>query len=167
VAALAFVALFVSLGLAVVLVAMRGGSRGGRSAPAGAGAGGARRGRRGLGLAIGGVFIVFGALIPVAVGVSNSTTQAESALGGVQLSAELQEGRALFADNCATCHSLDDSASVGRVGPDMDVLRPQAELTLDAILQGRARGMGNMPALLVEGEEAEQVAQYVEAVAGR
>ncbi len=38
---------------------------------------------------------------------------------------------------------------------------------LSAILEGRARGNGQMPALLFQGKEAEDVANYVAAVAGR
>ena len=37
---------------------------------------------------------------------------------------------------------------------------------LSAILEGRARGNGQMPALLFQGKEAEDVANYVAAVAG-
>ncbi len=59
---------------------------------------------------------------------------------GVELSDVQVEGRELFATNCATCHTLDDANAVGRVGPDLDRLRPDASLTLDAIKNGRARG---------------------------
>ncbi len=37
---------------------------------------------------------------------------------------------------------------------------------LGAIAEGRARGLGQMPALLYQGKEAEQVADFVAAVAG-
>ena len=35
-----------------------------------------------------------------------------------------------------------------------------------AILEGRAEGLGNMPAMLYQGKEAEDVAAFVAAVAG-
>ena len=38
------------------------------------------------------------------------------------------EGRVLFAEKCSTCHTLTASNAVGRVGPNLDVLRPPAEL---------------------------------------
>jgi len=38
---------------------------------------------------------------------------------------------------------------------------------LNAILEGRARGLGQMPAQLYQGREAEEVADFVAAVAGR
>ena len=37
---------------------------------------------------------------------------------------------------------------------------------LNAILEGRARGIGQMPALLYQGKEAQDVAAFVAAVAG-
>jgi len=39
-------------------------------------------------------------------------------------------------------------------------------LVLDAIEKGRARGLGQMPALLYQGKEAEEVADFVATVAG-
>ena len=56
---------------------------------------------------------------------------------------------------------------MGRVGPNLDVLRPPKELVLDAIDKGRALGMGQMPAQVVEGKEAEDVAAFVAKTAGR
>ncbi len=41
-----------------------------------------------------------------------------------------------------------------------------ARLVLSAIKEGRALGRGNMPALLYQGKEAEDVAEFVAAVAG-
>jgi hypothetical protein len=37
---------------------------------------------------------------------------------------------------------------------------------LNAIAKGRARCLGQMPALLYQGKEAEEVAEFVAAVAG-
>ena len=39
-------------------------------------------------------------------------------------------------------------------------------LVLNAVAEGRARGLGQMPALLYQGREAEEVADFVAAVAG-
>ena len=39
-------------------------------------------------------------------------------------------------------------------------------LVANAIAEGRARGLGQMPALLYQGKEAEEVASFVAAVAG-
>jgi mono/diheme cytochrome c family protein len=47
------------------------------------------------------------------------------------------------------------------------VLHPPKGLILDAIAKGRARGQGQMPAGLVDGQDAQAVAAYVAAAAGR
>ncbi len=159
-AALAFVSFFVALGLAVVLVAMRGGPRGVRDT--------LERGRRrplhAGEFALAGAIALFGLIVPAIVLTSD---QASAGPGGTKLSAELKEGREAFAERCAQCHTLEDAGAVGRVGPDLDVLAPTEGLTIDAIEKGRARGQGLMPSQLVEGPEAEAVAAYVAKVAGR
>ncbi len=53
-----------------------------------------------------------------------------------------------------------------RVGEEITELLLRRELVLSAIKEGRALGRGNMPALLYQGKEAEDVADFVAAVAG-
>ena len=159
-AALAFLSFFVALGLGVVLVAMRGGPRGVRDT--------LERGRREplhfAEFAVTAGIFLFGLVVPAIV---LSSDQAAAGPGGTKLSADLQEGREQFAQKCATCHALEDAGAVGRVGPDLDVLAPTAGLTVNAIEDGRARGQGQMPAQLLDGEDAKHVAEYIEEVAGR
>jgi hypothetical protein len=47
------------------------------------------------------------------------------------------------------------------VGPDLDALAPNAQITLDAIEKGRSAGNGQMPAGLFSGKDAEDVAKFV------
>lgn len=159
-AAAIFLGFFVVLGLTVVLVAMRGGPRGVRDT--------LERGRRRpmhvAEFAIVGVIALFGVAVPVVV---LSGDQADAGPSGSTLSPDLAEGRKLFNARCATCHTLKDAGAVGRVGPDLDQLAPTSGLVLNAIQQGRARGQGQMPAQLLTGPDARNVARYVEAVAGR
>jgi len=159
-AAIIFVSIFVALGLGVVLVAMRGGPRGVRDT--------LERGRvqrlHFAEWAVTAAIVLFGLIVPAIVLLGD---QAAAGPGGTTLSAELKEGRQAFADRCATCHTLEDAGAVGRVGPDLDVLAPTEALTINAIEEGRARGMGQMPAQLFEGEEAKSVAAYIAEVAGR
>lgn len=159
-AAIAFVSFFLALGLGVVLVAMRGGPRGVRAT--------LERGRRkplhaGEFMLVAAIML-FGLVVPAVV---LNSDQAAAGPGGAKLSANLQDGRELFSDRCATCHTLDDAGATGRVGPDLDVLAPTAGLTVNAIKEGRARGQGQMPAQLYEGEDAKHVADYIAEVAGR
>jgi len=159
-AALLFMSFFVALGLGVVLVAMRGGPHGVRDT--------LERGRTQrlhvAEFAIVAAMVLFGLIVP---GIIVTGDQASAGPGGEKLSADLKEGRELFNAKCATCHTLSDANAVGRVGPDLDVLAPTKGLTVDAIKEGRARGTGQMPAQLLDGEDAEHVAEYLEEVSGR
>lgn len=116
------------------------------------------------GLAI--VTVVIGLGIPALVLVHNGNTRDEKAVGGVDLTASQVTGRELFAKNCATCHTLQASNATGATGPNLDALKPGAALVENAVLLGRAAGNGNMPAGLLTGADAKDVASYVAAVAG-
>jgi len=161
--ALGFVALFLVIGLTVFFVAFRGGP----SAPVTSQADRKRRIGRPVLLAIAVVFIGFGLVIPLLSLLHNSNTQADAAIGGVTLTSSEEHGRQVFKERCATCHTLDDAGAVGMVGPNLDDLRPATALTLDAISKGRARGQGQMPAQLISGPDAQDVAKYVATVSGR
>lgn len=119
-----------------------------------------------FGLSMAVAFLALGVAIPAAVMFTNSDADA-NARGGVDLTSEQVEGRQLFSRYCSQCHTLADANAVGTIGPNLDRLRPAEELTLNAIKEGRARGMGQMPAEVVMGSEAQAVASYVAAVAGR
>jgi mono/diheme cytochrome c family protein len=152
----------IGLGLATVAIALRAGPRRGRR-PAGAPLYGGRR----AAAIIGGIVILaFGIGVPAAVIAANTDDQSKQSVGGVQLSSFEQHGRKVFARNCATCHTLAAANSVGRVGPNLDQIRPPKALALNAIQLGRARGQGQMPAGLVDGQDAQAVAAFIAATAG-
>lgn len=161
VALASLIAFFVIVGLVVVVAAFAGGRRRrGRAAPS--------RGADRLlytGLAI--VIVGIGLGVPLLLLIDNAADADRNTVGGVDLTAAQAHGRQLFAENCATCHTLEASGSTGAIGPNLDVMRPQAALVENAILVGRAAGRGNMPAGLLSGEDAKEVASFVEAVAGR
>lgn len=152
---------FVVLALAILAVAMRAGGRRARQTRSGRGL------TAGTSIAIGAVVVLFGVVVPALVLVYNTDTQARAARGGVELTAGQEQGRESFRRNCATCHALADAGAVGRVGPDLDVLRPARGLSINAIAKGRARGMGQMPVGIIDGQEAADVAEYVARIAGR
>jgi mono/diheme cytochrome c family protein len=165
----AFLAFWALLGLGVFFVAMRGGPRGARQTLHTD----SKIGRRAVTLGIVLLF-AFGLVVPALVLAFNGAHKASVGPGGVHLNAEQQRGRELFARSCAVCHTLAAVKSVGRIGPNLDV-RVGADiptpagrkaLVLSAITEGRARGLGQMPALLYQGREAEEVASFVAAVAG-
>src|SRR3954454_11790082 len=160
----ALLAFWVVVGLGVFLVALRGGRRR-RSGPDGAG-GDSRSSRRLTYISVAAILLVFGVALPAIVLATNGDDPRKKGPGGVDLNAPQANGRQLFAQNCSTCHTLRAVNAVGRVGPNLDQLRPPKELALNAIEQGRARGGGQMPADLVAGTDAQDVAAFVAAVAG-
>lgn len=118
------------------------------------------------------VAFAFTLVVPAIVLDKNGTSQAHTA-AGVHLTSAQVKGRELFSTSCAVCHTLGAVKSVGRIGPVLDVrvaeeptFAARKALVLSAISEGRARGNGNMPAKLYEGREAEDIAQFVAAVAG-
>lgn len=75
-------------------------------------------------------------------------------------------GAELFAANCGSCHTLAAADTSGTTGPNLDDLAPQQQLVADAIANGGA-GSGAMPAGLLQGQEAEEVAAFVGSSAGQ
>jgi mono/diheme cytochrome c family protein len=154
--------LFLVVGLGVLFVAMSGGP------------GGARRRiqtqtRRGRSLAVVAFLaavLILGIAIPAAViaTIKNRNSIPEA---GVNNLTDLQvHGRELFGQRCANCHTLPAAGAYAKVGPNLSETRPTKALVLDAIENGRARGNGQMAADLVEGEDAEAVAEFVAVVGG-
>jgi mono/diheme cytochrome c family protein len=100
-------------------------------------------------------------------------------LGGCAIkhpTANLVTGKQLFATKCGSCHTLSHANTTGSVGPNLD----------DAFRQDRADGVkstsieglidywiqypnteGVMPPMLVKGQQAQDVAAYVAAVASK
>jgi mono/diheme cytochrome c family protein len=166
---IALILFWVLVGLGVFFVAMRGGPAGARRSLYTE----SKLGQRLVTLGIV-VLFAFGLVIPAIVLAFNGEHKASVAVGGVHLNGEQQKGRDLFARSCAVCHTLAAVKSVGRIGPNLDVrvgddiatAAGRKALVLSAISEGRARGLGQMPALLYQGKEAEAVASFVAAVAG-
>jgi mono/diheme cytochrome c family protein len=164
-----FLAFWILLGFAVFFSAIRGGPRGARASLHTE----STVSRRLVTLGIV-VLVVFGLAVPALVLAFNGDHKASVAVGGIHLNAQEQKGRELFAHSCAVCHTLSAVKSVGRTGPNLDVRvgediatpAGRKALVLGAIAEGRARGLGQMPALLYQGKEAEQVADFVAKVAG-
>jgi mono/diheme cytochrome c family protein len=167
--AIAVIIIWLLLGLGIFFVAIHRGARGARQSLYTE----SRIGQRGVTLGIV-VLFAFGLAVPAIVLAFNGGHKASVAVGGLRLNAEQQNGRELFARSCAVCHTLDAVKAVGRVGPNLDIRvgddiatpAGRRALVLSAIAEGRARGLGQMPAGLYQGKEAEQVANFVAVVAG-
>jgi mono/diheme cytochrome c family protein len=160
-ATLAFVAVFVGLALGAFFWAMRGGSKAReREKPV------SRRSRRSAVLLFLLAILVLGIAIPAAVIATDKDRNSIPEANVKHLTSLQEHGRELFAQRCKNCHTLAAAKATARVGPNLDELRPPKALVLDAINKGRANGNGNMAAQLVEGEDAEAVAQFVAVAVG-
>jgi mono/diheme cytochrome c family protein len=119
-----------------------------------------------------GIFaLLFGVLLPV---------WAISKEGGEGASPERvassdQDAKVLFQQNCGSCHTLARAGTDGIVGPNLDELlgagTPDANVTRveNAIENGfdTEEFNGYMPAGIVQGQDAEDVADFVSRVAGQ
>jgi mono/diheme cytochrome c family protein len=157
-----FIAFWIVLGLGLLFIALRGGPRGARAtlqsqSPAG---------RRLAALAFAAVFIILGVAVPAALLVGNHAN-ASKRYNDVRLASADRKGRDLFFQQCGTCHTLKAAHTAGKVGPNLDELKPPKALVLDAIKNGRQRGNGTMPAQLLQGQDAQAVADFVGKVAGQ
>ena len=170
----AFIAFWVVVGAAVFWVAVSGSSRG---APA-------RDRRLSPGTRRFGIFLFFviyvgvGIVVPFAVLAGNKANASEQ-IGGDKLTAAEKHGRILFGQHCGVCHTLAAANTNGKVGPNLDTLKPPASLVLRTINNGclqkpastsepqNCLGQGTMPAQIVQGKEAQEVAQFVGMVAGK
>ncbi len=69
------------------------------------------------------------------------------------------DGEAIFATNCASCHTLAAAGSSGTVGPNLDDSQPSLELAVDRVTNGQ----GAMPSFSgqLSEEQIQAVAEYV------
>jgi mono/diheme cytochrome c family protein len=83
-------------------------------------------------------------------------------------------GKELFVQNCASCHTLADAGTMANVGPNLDTAlgwsckQGFAEDTLYSVVLGQIDlAAPPMPADIVMGQDAVDVAAYVASVAGK
>jgi mono/diheme cytochrome c family protein len=74
------------------------------------------------------------------------------------------DGAQLFTDNCANCHTLAAAGAGGKVGPDLDQLRPGPDLVKTQVTNGG----GSMPSFKgkLSEEQIQAIADYVSQNAG-
>jgi mono/diheme cytochrome c family protein len=98
----------------------------------------------------------------------------------LQENADLDNGRQLFIEQCGTCHALTEAGTQAEVGPDLDAAFVEARRsgsdsdTIEGIVESQISNPrftspdnpAYMPANLVTGDDATDVAAYVASVAG-
>lgn len=172
-ATIIFLAFWILIALTLFFLALRGGPGGARARLQAQ----SRGGRKFAWLVFAAIYLGFGVAVPFAF-LSGNKANASSQVGGIRLNASEKRGRELFGENCSVCHTLAAANAVGKVGPNLDTLKPPAALVLSTINNGCLQspgpgssneaclGQGTMPAQLVEGKDAQDVANFVAKVAG-
>lgn len=123
------------------------------------------------------IYVAFGVALPLIFIIGNNA-KSNAQVGGIRLTPAEKVGRELFADHCAVCHTLAADNAVGKIGPNLDQLRPPVGLIENTIANGclqkpltvdadtNCLGYGTMPADIVQGQDAVDVAKFVAAIAG-
>lgn len=116
-------------------------------------------------------FAVFAAVFAVVIPVWAVNKEGSPEASPAAVDASQQEAKELFVVNCGACHTLAMAGTDGIVGPNLDELlgaTPDPEANVprveSAILEGRS---GRMPAGILQGSNATEVAEFVAAVAGQ
>ena len=102
-------------------------------------------------------------------------------VGYTKAGGDRTNGKELFTQKCGSCHTLADAGTSGKVGPNLDDGFRRArgdgmtEATVRQVVRGQiaypvtnpVTGTPGMPADIVTGQDANDVAAYVAAVAGQ
>jgi mono/diheme cytochrome c family protein len=123
------------------------------------------------------VTLGLGIALPLLI-LTGNHANASKQVGGVKLTSEAKSGRILFGEHCAVCHTMEAANAIGKVGPDLDTLKPPKSLVLHTIANGclpnatvsdeseACLGQGVMPSEVVTGKDAQDVASFVAEAAG-
>jgi mono/diheme cytochrome c family protein len=160
-ATVGFVLLFLALGVGVIFVAFTGGMSAARQAYL-------TRGGTFFKIAIPVIYLGVGIAIPAVVIADGQTKEgATGSLASKPAKGQLEEGKVLFQNTCAGCHSLRAVNARGVTGPSLDTIGPVTQKRVLAAIKNGGTGKRLMPANLLQGENAQAVAAYLAAVAGR
>lgn len=101
--------------------------------------------------------------------VPQATTTTETTLTGTTLTTPAPSGNAaagkpLFVTNCGGCHTLADAGTTGTVGPNLDDLKPPADVVEHQVINGGAT-MPPFKGVLTDQQIAD-VSAYVASAAG-
>src|SRR3954447_4848758 len=152
---------FVLLGIAVIFIAFSGGPGAAREAYL-------TRASRLFRIAIPVLYVGLGIVVPAVVIANRGEAEGgKGRLRTASITPQLEKGKELFRNTCASCHTLSAVNARGVTGPDLDSLAPlDKQRVLNAIRRG-GTGQGRMPSGLLKDGDANAVASYVSKVAGK
>ena len=158
---LAFLIPFVLLGAIVVFIAFSGGPSRAREAYLTGG---------GAFFKVAMLVVYIGAGLAVPALILSGRGEAVGGTGPLrtaELSQKTQQGKALFRQQCSSCHTLAAINARGVTGPNLDDIGEVTSARVRAAIENGGTGQQRMPAGLLRGEEADAVADYVSKVASR
>jgi mono/diheme cytochrome c family protein len=122
------------------------------------------------------------AVVPVAVALSVvfAAGCGSGSVGYSDGNGDRAHGKELFIASCGSCHTLADAGTSGKIGPNLDYAFLQSrrdglgESTFVQVVRGQiaypvvkpSTGAPGMPADILKGQDADDVASYVGSVAG-
>lgn len=158
---LAFVLPFVLLGAVVVFVAFSGGPGKAREAYL-------TRASLTFKVLVTVAIVGLGVVVPGFAIVNRGEAKGGTgALRGQSLTSSEANGKALFIQRCASCHTLGAVNARGVTGPNLDRIGEVTPGRIRNAIRIGGTGQGRMPANLLSGSDAQDVAEYVSKVAGR
>ena len=158
---IAFLLPFVLVGGAVLFIAFSGGPGAAREVYR-------KRGTRGFRIIFPVLYTLLGVVVPALILVAREeATGGTGALKNEKLSGQAEHGKMLFKQQCASCHTLAALNARGVTGPSLDEIGTVNRQRILAAIRNGGTGQGRMPAALLEGADAEAVAEYVAKVAAK
>jgi cytochrome c551 len=152
------------IGIGVIFVAFTGGPSGAREAYL-------TRGRTAFRIGVPLIYLALGVAVPAVVLASRASREGNSTALSEKKAKDqpstFETGRTLFRENCAACHNLDAANARGVTGPDLDNIGTVTASRVRSAIRLGGTGQKRMPAGLLVGENAQAVADYVAAVAGK
>jgi mono/diheme cytochrome c family protein len=82
-------------------------------------------------------------------------------------SSQVQKGKTLFRATCASCHTLAAVNARGVTGPNLDRIGALTKPRVLSAIKIGGTGQGRMPSGLLQGQNANDVAAFLQAVAGK
>jgi mono/diheme cytochrome c family protein len=116
------------------------------------------------------IFGVFAALFVLVIPLWAIEKEGSAGASPEAVPEEEEGAKTLFATNCGPCHTLAKAGTDGVVGPNLDdiLVAGQPEANYDRVISAIDDGVGGrMPADILSGEAAEQVADFVSREAGQ
>jgi mono/diheme cytochrome c family protein len=125
------------------------------------------------------IFGIFAAVCVVVIPYFAIAKEGDEEAATVQVESQDEAAKELFAGSCGRCHTLAAAGTEGVVGPDLDALLVTGGINsaqqydgigtrvMQAITCGLQGNIGQMPRGILEGENAQDVAQFVAAYAGQ